>query len=666
MEERSRNGAPERPRSQRRLPQRPSAPPKPPRIPVGTTAGRRANVTSFLLVLAAGLAQGWALINLGRALGVALPELAATTTSAGASGHAGLAARLGAEPAATGASATGHLLVALACALVAGACQALAELVSRSSAAQQEAAIRARLLRHLFHLGPARATSTRSGSRVSLLTDGAERIAAYRQTFLAPTLAAAATPAAVLLLLAVTVDWVPAVVLLVAVALIPPFILAVHKKVRRSGSGSRAARMRLSAEYLDAIQGLTTLSLARAAGRTLTGLRTEGERNRRAVMRLLAGNQLVILLTDSLFSLFFVTVAVGLALARLAGGAISLGDALGIVLVAYVLLEPLDHVGAFFYVAMGGLANQRAARRLLASGARSGARPVSGDDAAARRIPVTSPSGSEGAEEQPRPSRAMDGAGSRESSGAARRAGSLAGRPGRRPGDGRETTDQASGVVVRMSDAAARWEPGAPEVLSGVNLAIREGERVAVVGPSGAGKSTLVSLLAGDLLPDAGTVSVAGTALAPATQDAVRAASAVVSQTTWLFTGTIADNLRLADPDASTERMWAALEAVGLADEVRAMPAGLDARLGEQGLGLSGGQAQRVSLARAFLSGRPLLILDEPTSQVDLDSEAVIVEAIERVSQGRTVVTVSHRAGAIAGAERVLAVRGGRVSEEQA
>ena len=107
--------------------------------------------------------------------------------------------------------------------------------------------------------------------------------------------------------------------------------------------------------------------------------------------------------------------------------------------------------------------------------------------------------------------------------------------------------------------------------------------------------------------------------------------------------------------------MWRALEAANLADEVRLMPEGLNTQVGEQGHGLSGGQAQRVSLARAFLAGRPILLLDEPTSQVDLASESAIVEAIGRISEGRTVVTVSHRAGALVSADRTVRVSDGRV-----
>ena len=199
-------------------------------------------------------------------------------------------------------------------------------------------------------------------------------------------------------------------------------------------------------------------------------------------------------------------------------------------------------------------------------------------------------------------------------------------------------------------------------MLSDVDLTVARGEHVALVGPSGAGKSTLLALASGDLLPAAGTVRVGGIASTAATQDEVRAAGALVAQSTWLFAGTIADNLRLADPTATPERMWRALERANLAQEVRLMPAGLDTVVGENGLGLSGGQAQRVSLARAFLADRPLLLLDEPTSQVDLAGEAQIIEAIDRLAAGRTVLTVSHRAGALTGADRVIRVADGALT----
>ena len=547
----------------------------PPRPTVSSPAGRRAGALSFGLTLLGALGAGWCLISTGRVLG----------------------ALLSSSPAA------GLLAQALAAAALSATCQLLAQRVARFSALTEEAHLRRLTLAHLLGLGPARAADIRSGATASLLTDGAERVALYRQTFLAPTLAAAAAPLLVLIELAAFVDVVPALVLAAAVIVVPAFIAWCHSRLRASSSNSRRARMRLAAEYLDAIQGLRTLTLARAAERTSARLRLEGESNRRAVMGLLAGNQLVILLTDGLFSLFLITVAAGLALLRLSTGVIDVGEALAIVLTSYVLLEPLDHVGAFFYVGMAGMANQRAIRRILS-------RPLPRSTA--------------------------------------------------RPGATVSSPAAAQSSIV-LDDVEAAWD--ADPVLEGVNLSVRRGESLAVVGPSGAGKSTLMAVLAGNLLPSGGTVRVEGTELSAATQDEVRSASALVAQTTWLFTGTIADNLRLAQPYATPSQLWQALEVARLDKEVALMPEGLETQVGEAGLGLSGGQAQRLSLARAFLADRPVLLLDEPTSQVDLASEAAIVESLEQLAQGRTVVTISHRVGALTAADRTVRVEAGAVHE---
>ena len=547
----------------------------PPRPAVSSPAGRRAGALSLGLTLLGALGSGWCLISTGRALGALLRS----------------------------SSAAGLLAQALAAAALSAVCQLLAQRVARFSAITEEAHLRRLTLAHLLGLGPARAADVRSGATASLLTDGAERVALYRQTFLAPTLAAAAAPLLVLIELAVVVDVVPALVLAAAVIMVPAFIIWCHSRLRASSSDSRRARMRLAAEYLDAIQGLRTLTLARAAERTSARLRLEGESNRRAVMGLLAGNQLVILLTDGLFSLFLITAAAGLALLRLSTGVIDVGDALAIVLTSYVLLEPLAHVGAFFYVGMGGMANQRAIRRLLS-----------------RPLPHSTTS------------------------------------PGARTSPA--ATAQSS---IVLDDVEATW--GADPVLEGVDLSVRRGESLAIVGPSGAGKSTLMAVLAGNLLPSSGSVRVEGTELSSVTQDEVRSASALVAQTTWLFTGTIADNLRLAQPYATPSQMWQALEVARLDKEVALMPEGLETQVGEAGLGLSGGQAQRLSLARAFLADRPVLLLDEPTSQVDLASEAAIVKSIEQLARGRTVVTISHRAGALTAVDRTVRVEAGAVHE---
>ncbi|MDU0349790.1 ABC transporter transmembrane domain-containing protein, partial [Actinomyces sp. MRS3W] len=324
-----------------------------PWVPLGTRAGVLANVAAAVLTAVGAVAEAWALIAIARAL-ASMAEV-----SIAVDGPAG----------ATAAAATPawphHLAVAVVAALIGALCAAAVHFTAQASAATQEGAMRRQVLAHLFDLGPAQA-SARSGATVTLLTDGAERVAAYRQTFLVPTIAAVLSPLLVLVVAGVVIDPLSALVLAIAFVAVPACIVFLHRRLRRSSSGSRAQRMRLAAEYLDAIQGLTTLVLARAVARRAADLAAFGEANRRAVMRLLAGNQLVILVTDGLFSLFLVTASAALALARLAGGAIGLDGALGLVFISFILLQPLDRVGGFFYVGMGGMANQRALRRILA------------------------------------------------------------------------------------------------------------------------------------------------------------------------------------------------------------------------------------------------------------------------------------------------------------
>ena len=214
-----------------------------------------------------------------------------------------------------------------------------------------------------------------------------------------------------------------------------------------------------------------------------------------------------------------------------------------------------------------------------------------------------------------------------------------------------------------MQGAGFAYEPGR-DVLREVDLTVAEREQTALLGASGSGKSTLLSMLAGDLLPSSGTVRVHGVPLTEQTREQVRAASAVVQQHTWLFRASLAENLRIAAPAATDEQLWDALEQVDLARWARTLPQGLDTPVGERGLAVSGGQGQRIALARAFLAGRPLVILDEPTSQVDLESEAVIEQAIDRLGERATVLLATHRPSLARG--RAVHVRDGRIAEDPA
>ncbi len=206
---------------------------------------------------------------------------------------------------------------------------------------------------------------------------------------------------------------------------------------------------------------------------------------------------------------------------------------------------------------------------------------------------------------------------------------------------------ELEGVTVRHQ---GRTEPS----LDAVSLTVEPGETVALVGPSGVGKSTLLNVVLGFAVPDQGHVRVGGRDLAELDPERWRSRIAWVPQRPHLFAGTIAENVRLARPDADDAAVVAALREAGAYDFVAELPDGERTLLGEDGAGLSAGQRQRLALARAFLADRPLLLLDEPTASLDGETEAGIVEAVRRLAAGRTVLLVVHRPALLAVADRVV------------
>jgi ABC-type multidrug transport system fused ATPase/permease subunit len=199
--------------------------------------------------------------------------------------------------------------------------------------------------------------------------------------------------------------------------------------------------------------------------------------------------------------------------------------------------------------------------------------------------------------------------------------------------------------------------------LDQVSLSIAEGECVALVGESGAGKSSVLALLLGGERPTGGRILVDGRAVAG---PALGSSIAWAGQAPRVIAGTLAENLRLGRPEASADEVRAAAEACRVVDFADRLPNGLDTLVGEGGRGLSGGEARRVALARAFLRDAPLVLLDEPTANLDRDSETAVLDAIDRLRAGRTVLIATHSPAVIRRADRVIRIAVGRVVEDAA
>lgn len=202
-------------------------------------------------------------------------------------------------------------------------------------------------------------------------------------------------------------------------------------------------------------------------------------------------------------------------------------------------------------------------------------------------------------------------------------------------------------------------------VLRGVSLEVRPGEAVAIVGSSGAGKSTLVNLIPRFWDPQQGRICIDGTDIRTVTQSSLRSHITMVLQETFLFSGTVLDNLRYARPEATLAEARAAAEAANALEFIeKELPNGWETEIGERGVKLSGGQRQRISIARAFLADPEILILDEATSAVEPESEWIIQQALDRLMRNRTTLIISHRLSIVRGADRIIVLDQGRIVEE--
>jgi ATP-binding cassette subfamily C protein CydD len=475
------------------------------------------------------------------------------------------------------------------------------EVAANRAASRVKIDLRQRVATHLLTLGPAYTRGERSGELTNTVVEGIEALDAYFSQYL-PQLALAALVPLTILIFILSRDWLSALVLLLTAPLIPLFMVLISSRADALTRRQWTSLSRMSAHFLDVLQGLTTLKLLGRSREQIWAIIRVSERYRQTTLGVLRVAFLSALVLELVATLSTAVIAVEIGL-RLLVGRLAFVEAFAILLLAPEFYLPLRLLGVRFHA---GIAGVTAAERIF---------QVLDQPVAQTRERVDS--------------------------------------------------DLSLGrdLHICFADVHFSYEADTHPVLNGVSLQITPGHRVALVGPSGAGKSTLAHLLLRFIEPSSGAISVNGRRLQTFPAADWRAKIAWVPQNPYLFHDTVAENIRLACPEASMDKVVRAARQAHAHAFIQALPGGYDTVVGERGSRLSAGQAQRLTLARAFLKDAPLLILDEITSNLDPMHETLLQDAIERLMQGRTVLVIAHRLSTVCRADRILVMAEGRIAE---
>jgi ATP-binding cassette, subfamily C, bacterial CydD len=484
----------------------------------------------------------------------------------------------------------------------------LSEYAGGVAAVQVKQTLREMLVRHLFRLGPAYTESERSGELLNTITQGVESLDAYFSQYL-PQLALAGLLPLAYLAVILPLDPLSGLVLLFTGPLIPFFMFLIGSLSQSLTRQQWAALSRMSAYFLDTLQGLGTLKALGRSQEQAARIAQVSERYRIVTMRVLRFTFLSALALELLGTIGTAIIAVEVGL-RLLYGWMGFEAAFFILILAPEFYQPLRNLGLRFHASMAGVA---AAQRIFSL-----------------------------LDQPPAVPEMQEAVGSAQD---------------------RVILSDRKPFTLAFDQVHYTYPDRAHPALNGVSFEMRSGQMTALVGASGSGKTTIIRLLLGFMQPSAGTIRLDSSPIANLSSLAWRENIAWVPQRPFLFNGTVAENLLMANPGAAEADMRRALEQAHLADFVDSLPLGLGTALGEGGARLSGGQAQRLALARAFLRGAPLLVLDEPSAHLDVAQEQMLRDSIQRLLEGRTALVIAHRLATVAEANQILVLSEGNVVE---
>lgn len=459
--------------------------------------------------------------------------------------------------------------------------------------------LRSRLSAHLFALGPAYTRTQQTGEVKNTVLEGVEALDAYFRDYLPQVLLAVLTPLLILVFV-FPVDLLSGFVFLFTAPLIPMFMILIGDAAQALTRKQWKRLSRLSAVFLDMLQGLTTLKILGRTPDYLRRIKRVTEEFRHTTIKVLRVAFLSALVLELVATLSTAIIAVEIGL-RLLYGRLPFEQALFILILAPEFYQPLRQLGQRFHTGMEGVA---AATRIFDI----------------LEHPVTPSSAGSHTPRLPLP--------------------------------------------LRFQNVGYRYAPLESDALQHINIDIEPGQHIALVGASGAGKTTFTFLLMRFLDPTLGKIQIGEHNLCDLDIAYWRHHIAWVPQQPFLFHNTVAENLRLARPQATATDMETAARRAQVHDVLASLPNGYDTVIGERGTRLSGGQAQCLALARAFLKDAPLLILDEPTSHLDAETERRLQSSMADLMRDRTVFTIAHRLHTVETADIILLLHKGRIADQ--